>query len=778
MTDETLVTIEVDGRELKARPGAMLIEVTDAAGINIPRFCYHKKLSVSANCRMCLVEVEKAPKPMPACATPVANGMKVKTRSPTALAAQKGTLEFLLINHPLDCPICDQGGECELQDVAMGYGAGVSRYIEKKRVVSDPDIGPLVATDMTRCIHCTRCVRFGAEIAGIREMGATGRGEHMKIGTYIQSSVDSELSGNIIDLCPVGALTSKPYRFQARAWELTQSDAVGPHDAVGSNLYLHVRRDKVMRVAPRGNEAVNECWISDRDRFSYEALESTARLKRPLVKENGKWRELPWDEALDLAAGMLKGAGAGLKTLISPSATLEELYLAQKLTRGLGSSHIDHRLRQGDFRNDASPALRWLGMPIAEIERLDVAVVVGGNPRKDQPLIGHRLRKAAMAGASITYINPCKFDLNYGADQQVESPAGMVKRLAGLAKAIGVTGELVANAVVDDQCKALAGQLKNAGKAAIFLGNIANAHPDLAVLETLAGRIATATNAFFGFLQEGANAVGAQLAGAAPHRLPGGKAAETQGKNARRMLSDKIEGALLIGADPALDCWDPSAVRQSFSNAKDVVALTAFRTRSLESCANLMLPIGWFAESSGTLVNGQGDWQTFAGAVSPIGEARPAWKVLRVLGNLTDVEGFDYQNSAEVLNEVRAACEGVSLDNAIGEGCLDVQFKEGPLTRIGYVPLYAADVAVRHAPSLQRTANAADSALLRVNGATARIYALSSGAPISVCQGNGEAQLMVCIDEGIASDCALVPAGLAATGGLGPMFGEITLEKD
>ncbi|MBU0498802.1 MAG: NADH-quinone oxidoreductase subunit NuoG [Gammaproteobacteria bacterium] len=778
MTDETLVTIEVDGRELKARPGAMLIEVTDAAGINIPRFCYHKKLSVSANCRMCLVEVEKAPKPLPACATPVMNGMKVKTRSPVALAAQKGTMEFLLINHPLDCPICDQGGECELQDVAMGYGAGASRYMESKRVVSDPDMGPLVATDMTRCIHCTRCVRFGAEIAGIREMGATGRGEHMKIGTYIQGSVDSELSGNIIDLCPVGALTSRPFRFQARAWELTRTDSIAPHDTVGSNLSLHVRRNRVLRVSPRDNEAVNECWISDRDRFSYEALDSTARLKQPLVKENGKWRELPWDDALELAAAMLKGAGTALKTLVSPNATLEELYLAQKLTRGLGSNDIDHRLRQSDFRNDGSTALRWLGMPIAGIEGLDAVLVVGGNPRKDQPLIGHRLRKAAMAGALVTYINPCKFDLNYAADQRVESPAGMVKQLAGLAKALGVTGELVASAVIDDQCKALAGQLKNAGKAAIFLGNIANAHPDLAVLETLADRIAAAANAVFGYLLEGSNAVGAQLAGAAPHRLPGGKAAETLGKNTRQMLSDKIEGALLIGVDPSLDCWDPSAVRQSFSNAKDVVALTAFRTRSLESCANLMLPIGWFAETSGTLVNGQGDWQGFAGAVSPIGEARPAWKVLRVLGNLTDVAGFDYQNSGEVLEEVRSLCDATSLDNGIGEGCLDLQFKEGPLTRIGYVPLYAADVAVRHAPSLQRTVDAAQSALLRVNGATARVYELADGAQISVCQGNGEAQLKIRIDEGVAPDCALVPAGLAATGGLGPMFGEITLEKD
>jgi NADH-quinone oxidoreductase subunit G len=441
---EERVHIEIDGRPLQARRGAMIIEVADEAGIHIPRFCYHKKLSVAANCRMCLVEVERTPKPLPACATPVAEGMKIKTRSPLARDAQKSTMEFLLINHPLDCPICDQGGECELQDVAMGFGGDVSRFQERKRVVRDKDIGPLIATDMTRCIHCTRCVRFGAEVAGIRELGATGRGEHMEIGTYIEHSVDSELSGNVIDLCPVGALTSKPFRFSARAWEMLQRDTIAAHDCIGSNLHVHVRRNRIMRVVPRENEAVNETWISDRDRFSYQGLYGDDRLAAPLIKGSGGWQQTDWPTALSAAAAGLRRVLAErgaqqLGALASPSATLEELYLLQRLVRGLGSHNIDHRLRQGDFRDqDVAPLFPWLGQSIAALETLDAALVVGSHTRKEQPLANHRLRKAALRGSALMFVNPVAFEFNYPvAEAVVATPAGMLQALAAIAKALG-----------------------------------------------------------------------------------------------------------------------------------------------------------------------------------------------------------------------------------------------------------------------------------------------------------------------------------------------------
>jgi NADH-quinone oxidoreductase subunit G len=777
MTDEQQVTIEVDGRPLQASPGTMLIEVTDAAGIPIPRFCYHRKLSVAANCRMCLVEVERAPKPLPACATPVTDGMKVFTRSPTALAAQKGTMEFLLINHPLDCPICDQGGECELQDVALGYGGDVSRYVEAKRVVKDPDLGPLVATDMTRCIHCTRCVRFGAEIAGIREMGATGRGEHMKIGTYVQQSVDSELSGNIIDICPVGALTSRPFRFRARAWELSEHQAIACHDGVGSNLAVHVRRNQVMRVVPRSNDAVNECWISDRDRFSYEALNSGARLTRPMVRENGEWREIGWEQALKQAASLLKEAGANLNTLLSANATLEELYLAQKLTRGLGSNRVDHRLLQSDFRNDDTAALRWLGMPLAELEQLDAVLVIGGNPRKDQPLLGHRLRKAVMAGASLTYLNPCRYDLNHAAEQQVAGVADMARRLAGVARALGVSGPLVDDAIEDQATRALAERLKGADKAAVLLGNLAVTHPDFALLETLSLHISRKAGATLGHLCSHANSVGAQLAGAQPNRLAGGKVNTQAGANAAEMLQGKPMTTLLLGLDPAMDTANALASVNMLARADKVVALSAFRTEGLNACADLLLPVGWFAETSGTRVNAQGDWQSATGALAPRGEARPAWKVLRVLGNLTGLSGFDYNSSDEVLAELRRACEGVALNNDMGDGCTRACFSEQGITRIGHVPAYASDMAVRLAPALQSTRDARESILVRLNGATAARLGLASGATAVINQAGRHVEMPVTIDDGVADDAVVIPAGVPGSELLGPLFGEVTIEK-
>ena len=771
MSDDQMVTIEVDGRELKAKAGTLLIEVTDAAGISVPRFCYHKKLSVAANCRMCLVEIAKVPKPMPACATPVNQGMQVFTRSPAALAAQKGTMEFLLINHPLDCPICDQGGECELQDIALGYGNDASRFVEGKRVVPKRDIGPLIATDFTRCIHCTRCVRFGAEIAGIRELGATGRGEHVEIGTYIEKSVDSEMSGNIIDICPVGSLTSKPFLYSARAWELVQRKSIAPHDSVGSNINLHVRRNQVMRVHPRDNEEVNECWISDRDRFSYEGLSSVDRLTHPLIRKGDKWIEADWQDALDAAAQGLKKArgtsGNRLGALVSPGSTLEELYLAQKLMRGLGSENIDFRIRQGDFRGK-EPAFPWLGQTIAQLDELNAALLVGSNIRKEQPILAHRLRKAALEGADISFITPLELDTNYRATQVVNSPAGMISDLAAVARALGGSGGLIDGAEIGDAHRAIAEQLKSAAKATVLLGNLAVAHPDYSLIQGLASVIAGKSGAVLGYLPEAANSVGARLSGA----MPG-----TGGSNAQEMLSNPHKGYLLMGVEPGLDFWNPAKSMETLGQAEFVVALSAFRSESLEQVADVILPIASFAETSGTYVNAQGEWQSFSGAVAPAGESRPAWKVLRVLGNLLDVAGFNQVSSEDVLAEVRQLAGDMKPENSAVNGIENEALLAGTgLTRIGDVPIYAADPLVRRAAALQKTRDAIK-ASARLNPNQAKIAGLADGDQAVVKQDKSSAVLQVVIDPAVPNGCVRVPAGLAGTETLGGQIGNVTLEK-
>ena len=762
MTEDSMVTIEVNGQELKAEAGAMLIDVADAAGIEIPRFCYHKKLSVSANCRMCLVEVEKVPKPIPACATTVMDGMKVYTRSPMALAAQKGTMEFLLINHPLDCPICDQGGECELQDISLSYGSDATRFVEKKRVVPKKYIGPLIETNFTRCIHCTRCVRFSAEVAGIREMGATGRGEYMKIGTYVEKSIDSELSGNMIDICPVGSLTSKPFRYQGRAWELNQTDSVAAHDCVGSNIHIHVRGNSVMRVHPKANESINECWISDRDRFSYEGLSSEDRLTVPMIKQNGKWSETDWETALQEAANGLQAAGQDVAALTSPNATVEEQFLAQKLVRGLGSDNIDFRLRQSDFRN-GGPAMPWLGLAIDEVEGVDAALVIGGNPRKDQPILGHRLRKAALNGAKISYLNPLECDLNYRAQQLVSSPAAMVDGLAAVAKALGanVTAEISA------EHQAIADQLKQADSAVVLLGSLAASHPDYTVLSALAAEIAKASGAKIGFITEGANSLGARMAGAMPE----------SGLNAQTMLEQQQKAYLLLGLEPDCDLYNPVQAKNAFAQADCVVALSLYKTDALESSANVILPIAGFAETSGTYVNGAGTWQSFAGSVTPQGEARPAWKILRVLGNLLDIAGFDQVSSSDALEEARKAAAGKQLDNTVTADMNAERALSGSgLIRIGDVPIYAVDAMVRRAPALQQTADAI-AAAIRINPAEAAKAGLADGDTAVVIQEGKRAELPVEIDPGVADGSVRVCAGLAGSESLGGQFGEVTLEK-
>ena len=789
-----MINLEIDGKAVEARDGVMLIEAADEAGIPIPRFCYHKKLSIAANCRMCLVDVEKAAKPLPACATPVTEGMKVYTQSPKAIMAQKGVMEFLLINHPLDCPICDQGGECELQDLAMGYGASGSRYQEKKRVVKDKDIGPLIMTDMTRCIHCTRCIRFGQEIAGLMELGATGRGEHMEIGTYIEKAMVSELSGNVIDLCPVGALTSKPFRYTARAWEMVQRETIAPHDSVGSNLHLHIRDNKVMRVVPRENEAINEVWISDRDRFSYQGLDSPGRLQTPMLKRQGQWQETDWNTALQTVMERLKGvvqnSGAQqLGALISPTATLEEMYLLQRLMRGLGVNNIDHRLRQSDFSDQMfAPLSPSLGMAITDLQQQDAVLLVGSNVRQEQPILAHRLRQATQSNnAQIMAINAMDHDFAFPvAHKIITDPAGMVHALAGIAKGLleasgqhvpAEFAQLLATVHPDPAEQAVAQQLKAAGQAAILLGNSAQAHPQFAALSALASLIAELSGARLGYLPEAANSVGGWIAGALPHREAAGKAAATPGLDAQAMLAKGLKAYVLFGIEPEYDCANPAAALKSLQDAEFVVALSAFSGQRMQEYADVLLPIGAFTETSGSFVNAEGRWQSFTGAVPPPGEARPGWKVLRVLGNLFDVQGFDYLSSEEVRDELRRLLDpsGEQKTAARWTGAgLPQRITE--LMRITEVPMYSGDALVRRAHSLQQAGEAQDAAL-RVNSATAAKFGLAAGQFVQARQDEAHALLPVEIDERVADGCALIAASLPRSASLGPSFGPLAVTR-
>ena len=721
--EQKKVNIEIDGRQVEAVAGQMLIEVTDRVGSYVPRFCYHGKLSVAANCRMCLVDVERAPKPLPACATPVTDGMKVYTRSDRAISAQKATMEFLLINHPLDCPICDQGGECELQDLALGFGRGVSRYTEKKRVVADKDLGPLVSTDMTRCIHCTRCVRFGEEIAGIQELGAVGRSEQMEIGTYIENSVDHELSGNIIDLCPVGALNNKPYRFSARAWEMTVHPLVSPHDCAGSNLHGHVLRGTLKRVVPRENEAINETWIPDRDRFSCYGIYTEDRLVTPMVKRDQEWIESTWQEALQSAADAISGAvedeGDGLGVLASPGSTLEELYMLRRIASQLGSAHLDHRLRRIDFRDQqADPAWPWLGSSIAGLEQLDGALVVGSNLRMEVPIVAHRIRKAALGGAQVGFVNPVDYEYRFRSTW-VEAPlADFARSLAGvLAAAWEVdrplpeeVADVVSGVAVDADHRAAARVLLGKERALVLLGHIAQRHPNFSEIRVLAAALAEVTGSQLGYLAEGANGVGAALAGCLPHRGVGGSAGQPAGFDVHGMLSSPRRGYVLFGLEPDNDMAESELAEAALMSADAVVSFSAYINDSLLECADVLLPIGTFAETAGTYVNAEGTWQSFDAAADPVGDARPGWRVLRVLGNALGVPDFDYQSADDVRDALRRELgEPESPDNGYrGSFAASLDPADASVEEID-VPIYAVDAVVRRSEPLQQTVLGDDS---------------------------------------------------------------------
>ncbi len=675
MSDD-VINIEVDGKPVEAKRGQMVIEVTDEVGAYVPRFCYHEKLSIAANCRMCLVEVEKAPKPLPACATPVNEGMKVFTKSPAAIAAQKATMEFLLINHPLDCPICDQGGECELQDLAMGYGRDVSRYNDGKRVVKDKDIGPLVSTDMTRCIHCTRCVRFGEEITGQPQLGTTERGENMKIGTYIEQSVDHELSANIIDLCPVGALNNKPYRYSARAWEMVQRPTVSPHDCVGSNMFAHTLRGTVKRIVPRENEAINETWLADRDRFSYEGIYSADRLQTPMIKESGEWRELDWEEALNTAAERLKGANGNVGMLSSPSATLEEGHLLAKLAGHLGTASIDHRIERRDFSDaDNDPAFPWLGCDIADIEKQDAIFVIGSNLRQEAPIIAHRVRKASLAGASISIASSEEHEYFFDVAKNL-SGAGLAELLSG------------------DGIEEVIDTLKQADDALVLLGNVAARHEGFSTVRALAAEIAEKSGAKLGALSPGANSAGLSLAGVVPGE---------GGKHAGAMLDETLDAVVLLDVEPDKDLHASSDAVAKLSKQGYVIAMSPFDSEALRETADLLLPVGTSFETSGTYVNVEGRWQSFAGIANPVGASRPAWKVLRVLGNLTDAPGFEYLSTEEVRDELQASLGEIEPQSYAGKTRpAKLNGEDEPGAEID-TPIYSVDSLVRRAAALQMT---------------------------------------------------------------------------
>ena len=784
-----MIEIELDGAKVSVPEGSMVMHAAEQVGTYIPHFCYHKKLSIAANCRMCLVDIEKAPKPMPACATPVTQGMIVRTRSDKALNAQQGVMEFLLINHPLDCPICDQGGECQLQDLAVGYGASASRYDEDKRVVYPKDVGPLISMkEMNRCIHCTRCVRFGQEVAGVMELGMIHRGEHSEITTIAGDTIDSELSGNMIDICPVGALLSKPFRYSARTWELSRRKSVSPHDSTGANLIVQVKGARVMRVVPFENDAVNECWLADRDRFSYEALNTPERLTTPMIRQGGAWQDASWTDALDyVSRGLTQIAvehGAeSIGALASPISTVEELYLLAKVVRGLGSDNIDTRLR-GTATPDTS--VRWLGRPIASLSDLQRVLVVGSFLRKDHPLFAQRLRQAAKKGARVMSVHALRDDwlMPMGPSLAV-APSRWVTALEEILAASRAAGQPEADEgfrrAPSDEARAIAQALGGGERKAVLLGNAAAQHPDSGEIERLARAIAEVTGATFGWLVDGGNAVGAQLVGAEPRE---------GGKSAAQMLSaaSTQKAFVLLNVEPLLDAGDPVAARTALGAAEMVVSLTAFRPAPGDDSADVLLPIAPFTETSGTFVNAEGRVQSFHGVVKPLGDARPAWKVLRVLGNLLGLAGFGFETSEQVKAEALGDESGIPARLAASSSTPHAATSAGDpfkrneeavraLERISDVSLYAVDAVVRRASALQLTADARPPAV-GIPSELAAERGIVDGMPVRISQGEGSVVLPARIDPSLASNAVRIPAGHPLTAALGPMFGVVGVAID
>jgi NADH-quinone oxidoreductase subunit G len=763
-----LVSIEIDGKPVQIRKNAMIIEAADTVGITIPRFCYHRKLPIAANCRMCMVEVEMGgrpvPKGLPACATPVTDGMKVQTRSRLALQYQRDVMEFLLINHPLDCPICDQGGECELQDVALGFGRSVSRFTERKRTVADENIGPLVATEMTRCIHCTRCVRFTSEIAGTFELGGMSRGENLQIGTYIGKTVETELSGNIIDVCPVGALTNKPFQFQARAWELIAKPSIGYHDALGSNLWLHTRRGEVLRTVPRDNEAVNECWLSDRDRYSHQGLYADDRIRDPQVKRDGQWRSTSWEDALAFAGEALKKSpGNELGVLVHPATSNEEGDLLMRLARGLGSAHVDHRLRQLDFADNA--VATTFGTPVAQVEQVKAALLVGSNLRLEMPLLNHRLHQAVKKGARVYAVNPVHFDFNYKlAGEAIAAPHELVDALLALARAAVDAGASAPAPLADaihgasnDQGDGDAIAALKSGAAVVILGEAAATHPQASWLRAIARFIADATGAGYNELPVGANAVGLARLGVVPGN---------GGLDAQAMLAQPRKSYLLYGVEPPHDFADGAAVLKALRGAEQVVAFSAFATETLREVADVILPIALLPETDATLVNVDGLAQgVIAGAKAP-GQARPGWKVLRALGGSLQLAGFEFDDIAGLRNDIadRAVVARNSMATRGGT--------PAGLSRIATWPIYRSDAVLRRATALNaHPLNRAPA--VRLNASEAARLGVGDGDQVRI----GDASLPLRVDAAVPDGAAWIEAAQDLTATLPPYGATLTLSK-
>ena len=770
-----MVEIELDGKTVEVPQGSMVMHAANKLGTYVPHFCYHKKLSIAANCRMCLVEVEKAPKPLPACATPVTQGMKVFTHSAKAVEAQRSVMEFLLINHPLDCPICDQGGECQLQDLAVGYGKSNSRYEEEKRVVFHKNVGPLISMqEMSRCIHCTRCVRFGQEVAGVMELGMINRGEHSEITTFVGQTVDSELSGNMIDLCPVGALTSKPFRYAARTWELARKRSISPHDSLGANTTVQTKSNKVMRVVALENEAINECWISDRDRFAYEGLNSPDRVTTPMVKQGGQWLETDWQSALDYVAHSLKSIAAengaeSIGALAHPISSTEELHLLQKIVRSLGSSQIDTRLRQSDVKGYAGTP--WLGMPIAKLSELDRALVVGSFLRKDQPILAARLRTAAKRGLQVLRIDAGGDDWLIPATSMVSAPSAWLKSLSEVALAVAKSKNVsvpagTPNLPVSDEAQSIADSLLSGASSAVLLGSAAISHPNASDLHVMAQFIADNVGATLGFLPVGGNAVGASLVSA-------------DGVGVDSVLSGDRRAVIMMNIEPDCDLPNPVQARAALAKANTVIALSAYQSPDLLEVADVILPITTYTETVATFVNAEGCVQTIQPSVKPLGDSRPGWKVLRVLGGLIGLEGFLFNMPEEVLGEALndqycAKLNNRSSGNALGNDGLVLQ---SGLERLSDVNIYAGDQIVRRSSALQLTRDAKRANQVGLGQKIFTDLGLSEGDIVCITQGDQSLKIPATLEANLASGVVRISVGNSVGAKLGPMFGPITVSK-
>ena len=770
-----MVEIELDGKIVEVPQGSMVMHAANKLGTYVPHFCYHKKLSIAANCRMCLVEVEKAPKPLPACATPATQGMKVFTHSAKAVEAQRSVMEFLLINHPLDCPICDQGGECQLQDLAVGYGKSNSRYEEEKRVVFHKNVGPLISMqEMSRCIHCTRCVRFGQEVAGVMELGMINRGEHSEITTFVGQTVDSELSGNMIDLCPVGALTSKPFRYEARTWELGRKRSVSPHDSLGANTTVQTKANKVMRVVALENEEINECWISDRDRFAYEGLNSADRVTTPMVKQGGQWLETDWQSALDYVAHSLKtiaseSGSESIGALAHPISSTEELHLLQKLVRGLGSNQIETRLRQTDIKAAASAP--WLGMPISKVSELDRVLIIGSFLRKDQPVLAARIRTAAKRALQVSRIDAGGDDWLIPSQSISAAPSAWLNSLSEVALAVAKAKSVSApvgtsNFPISPAAQKIAEDLLSGSSKAVLLGSAAIAHHHASDLHVMAQFIAEQTGASLGFLPEGGNAVGAALVNA-------------NGAGIESVLSGDRRAVVLMNIEPDVDLPDPAQARAALAKANTVIALSAFKSADLLEVADVILPISTFTETVSTFVNAEGRVQTIQPSVKPLGDSRPAWKVLRVLGGLLSLDGFLFNMPEEVLGEALNESYCTRLNNQATSNTItnaSLASMDG-LERLADVNIYAGDPIVRRSPALQLTRDAKRGNQVGLNQKLFTELGLKEGDAVRVTQGGQSVDMPATLEVNLAPGVVRISAGTMASAKLGSMFGPVTLSR-